>query len=77
MTSTVASGPDRQLHPSSEDGDPKFIVRLAREKDDDFGVVEIRARRSYRTHDDINRWLQACLRDVAIKLEEMEGSDDA
>ena len=73
----TAHAQERDTDGVSDEIEPKFIVRLAREKDDDLGVVEIRARRLYRTHDDINRWLRACLRDVAVQLEKIEGSDDA
>lgn len=74
---TTAAARERDTEAVSEEIEPKFIVRLVPEKDGGLGVVEIRARSSYRTHDDVNRWLRACVRDVAIKLEEIEGSDVA
>ena len=52
--------------------EPEFLVTLNPRGNDGGGVVEIRGINQYKSHEDIQRWLRACLLDVAVEFRVLE-----
>lgn len=52
--------------------EPEFIVTLNPRGNDGGGVVEIRGINQYKSHEDLQRWLRACLRDLAVEFRVLE-----
>ena len=52
--------------------EPEFLVTLKPHDNGGGGIVEIRGVNQYESHEDIPRWLRACLLDVTVEIRLLE-----
>ena len=72
---TTALAQERDTDRVADEIAPEFIVDLTPVDVHGRGVIKISAQRSFRTRQDINRWLQASVSELAARLEELEDID--
>ena len=72
---TTALAQERDTDGVAEEIAPEFIVDLTLGGAYGRGIIKISAQRSFTTRQDINRWLQASVTELAVRLAELDDID--